>query len=160
MPSHERQREKRDIFGLASFGFFILLVGAIWLVTPNLSQKVIDFFQDFTLKKEIFPNVPFPAPAHHHPVVYEALARFCFAFGLFQIVILALKLFLRETLHRTAGTFSGIVFWLGVGFASNMLATEAIEWFGFLGWFIVFVGLSIVVRSLLVLLFEVALRTW
>ncbi|MBE0512907.1 hypothetical protein IBX38_07645 [Candidatus Bathyarchaeota archaeon] len=158
MLSHERQHEKRDILGLASFGFFLLLIGVIWVITSNLSQAVVDFFKDFELTEEIFPNVLLPAPAHHHPVVYTAVALFCFVFGLFQIVILVLRFFFREPLDRVAGTFSGIVFWLGVGFVSNLLAAEALEWFGFLGWFIVFIGLSLVVRSLLVLLFEVALR--
>lgn len=158
MPSHEKQHEKRDILGLASFGFFLLLVGVIWLITPNLSQAVVDFFNSFTLEKEVFPNVFLPSPTGRHPVVYTALARFCFVFGLFQIAILVLRLFFREPTDKVAGTFSGIVFWLGVGFVSNLLAAEALEWFGFLGWFIVFIGVSLVVRSLLVLLFEVALR--
>ena len=158
MTWHEKQHEKRDILGLASFGFFLLLIGVIWIITPNLSQEVVDFFKDFKLEEEIFPNVFLPAPTDSHPVVYTALARFCFVFGLFQIVILISTFFLREPLHRVAGTFSGIVLWLGVGFVSNLLAAEDIEWFGFLGWLIVLIGLSLVVRSLLVLLFEVALR--
>ena len=160
MPRQERRQEKRDILGFASFGFFLLLIGVIWVITPNLFQEVVDFFKDFDLTEEIFPNVFLPAPAHphRHIVVYTALAQFCFAFGLFQIIILVLRFFFRESIDRVAGTFSGIVFWLGVGFVSNLLAAEAIDWFGFIGWFIVFVGLSLVVRSLLVLLFEVALR--
>ena len=160
MPWHERQHEKRDLLGLVSFGFFLLLVGVIWIVTPNFFQEVVDFFKDFELEEEIFPNVFLPAPADSHPVVYMALSQFCFVFGLFQIAILVLRFFFRDPIDKMAGTFSGIVIWLGVGFVSNMLAAEAIEWFGFLGWFIVFIGLSIVVRSLLVLLFEVALRKW
>jgi len=158
MPRHERQPEERDVLGLASFGFFLLLIGVIWIITPNLSQRVIDFFKDFKLTEEIFPNVFLPAPAHRHPLVYTALTRFCFAFGLFQIVILVFRFLFREPLDRIAGTFSGIVFWLGVGFISSLLADGEIGWFGFLGWVIVFIGLSLVVRSLLVLLFEVALR--
>ncbi|MDH5636085.1 MAG: hypothetical protein OEY47_05410 [Candidatus Bathyarchaeota archaeon] len=158
MPRRERRHEEQDKLGFASLGFFLLLIGVIWLITPNLSQAVADFFNSFTLEKEVFPNVFLPSPAHHHPVVYTAVARFCFVFSLFQIVILVLRFFFRDPLNRVIGTFSGIVFWLGVGFVSNLLAAEALEWFGFLGWLIVFIGLSLVVRSLLVLLFGVALR--
>jgi hypothetical protein len=158
MTWRERQHEKRDILGLASFGFFLLLIGVIWTVTPDFHQKIIDFFNDFKHTEEIFPNVSLPVPTGPHPEVYTALAQFCFAFGLFQIVILVLRFFFREPVDRIAGTFSGIVFWLGVGFVSNQLADGTIEWLGFLGWLIVFIGLSLVVRSLLVLLFEVALR--
>jgi len=158
MTWRERQREKRDILGLASFGFFLLLIGVIWTVTPDLHQKIIDFFNDFKRTEEIFPNVSLPVPTGSHPEVYTALAQFCFVFGLFQIVILVLRFFFREPVDRIAGTFSGIVFWLGVSFVSNQLADGAIKWLGFLGWLIVFMGLSLVVRSFLVLLFEVALR--
>jgi len=158
MPQHERQQKEQDKLGIASVGFFFFLIGVIWIITPSLSQKVIDFFNSFTFEKEIFLNVPFPAPTGAHRVVYTALARFCFVFGLFQIVILVLRFFFREPLNRMAGTFSGIVFWLGAGFVSNLLAARAIEWFGFLGWLIVLIGLSLVVRSLLILLFEVAIR--
>ena len=158
MSWHGRQHEKRDILGLASFGFFLLLIGAIWAITPNLPQEVIDFFKDFTLKEEIFPNVFLPTPEGPHPVVYTALARFCFVFGLFQTAILVLRFFFRETPERMAGTFSGILFWLGAGFISNLLAAEDIEWFDFLGWLIVLIGLSLVIKSLLVLLSGVAQR--
>ena len=160
MTWHERQYEKRDILGLASFGFFLLLIGVIWIITPNLHQKIIDFFNDFKRTEEVFPNVFLPAPEHleRHTEVYTALARFCFVFGLFQIVILVLRLFLREPPDRIAGTFSGMVFWLGASFVSNLLADRAVDWFGFVGWIIVLIGLALVVRSLLVLLFEVALR--
>ena len=158
MPRNERRREAQDKLGLVSFGFFILLIGVIWVITPNLFEKVIDFFKDFKLEEEIFPNVSLPAPAGPHPVVYTALARFCFVFGLFQIAILVLRIFFRESLDKVAGAFSGIVFWLGAGYVSNLLAARTIDWFGFIGWLIVFIGLSLVVRSLLVLLFEVALR--
>jgi len=157
MPQHERRHEEHDKLSLASFGFFLLLIGVIWVITPNLSQRVIDFSKDFK-PEEFFPNVSLPAPVHRHPAVYTALARFCFVFGLFQIAILALRFFFRDPLSRIAGTFSGIVFWLGAGFVANLLAAGDIEWFGFLGWLIVFIGLSLVVRSLLILLFEVALR--
>ena len=156
MPRHERRGEDQEKLGFASLGFFLLLTGVIWIITPNLFQKVIDFFRDFELA-EISPNVFLPAPVHHHPVVYSAFARFCFVFGLFQIVVLVLRFFFRDSVDRVAGTFSGIIFWLGVGFFSNLLAAESLDWFGSFGWFIVFVGLSLVVRSFLVLMPEVVL---
>jgi len=165
MTRHERPYEERDILSLASIGFFLLLVGVIWIITPNYSQEVEAFFKDFKLR-EAFPNVFLPAPQRHHEVIYTAVARFCFVFGLFQIFILALRLFFREPLDRIAGTISGIVFWLGAGFASNMLSVRIIEWsvsrqwFVFLGWLIMLVGLSLAIRSLVVLLYELTLRKY
>ena len=158
MTRHERRYEKQDIFGLVSFGFFLVLVGVIWIITPNLFEEVHNFFEDFKLKEEVFPNVFLPAPVHHHPVVYTAIARFCFVFGLFQIFILVLRFVFREPVDKIAGTFSGMVFWLGAGFVANMLSAGTIKWFAFLGWIIVLIGLSLVIRSLVVLLFELTLR--
>jgi len=158
MPWRERQREKPDILGLASAGFFFLLIGLIWIATPNLAQKVVDFLKDFELEKEIFPNVFLPVPAHHHPVVYKAVVRLCFAFGLFQLFILVLRFVFRETADKIAGTFSGMVFWAGASFIANMLSDRTIGWFAFLGWIIVLIGLSLVIRSLVILSFELLLR--
>ena len=61
-------------------------------------------------------------------------------------------------MDKLAGTFSGMVFWLGVGFVANMLSAGTIKWFVFIGWIIVLIGLSLVIRSLVVLLFELVLR--
>lgn len=158
MTWHEKRHEQPDILGLASFGFLLLLIGTIWAIAPNLPQKVIDFFKDFELEEEIFPKIFLPAPAHHHSVVYTALARFCFVFGLFQIFILVLRFVFREPVNKLAETFSGMVFLLGAGFVANMLSAETIKWFAFLGWIIVIIGLSLVIRSLVVLSFEVVLR--
>jgi tellurite resistance protein TehA-like permease len=157
MTWHERRHEKQDIIGLASFGFFLMLAGVIWIVTPNLLEDVRKFLEDFKLEK-VFPNVFLPAPASSYPVVYMAIARFSFVFGLFQIFILALRFVFREPVNKVAGTFSGMIFWLGVGFVASMLSTETIKWFAFLGWIIVLIGLSLVIRSLVVLLFELTLR--
>jgi len=159
MTWHERRYEERDILSLASIGFFLFLIGVIWIITPNYTQKVENFFKDFKLT-EAFPNVSLPAPVHHHPVIYTAVARFCFVFGLFQIFILALRLVFREPVNRIAGTISGTVFWLGAGFVSNRLSVGIIEWFVFLGWLIVLVGLSLAIRSLAVLLYELTLRKY
>lgn len=158
MTRRERRREKRDILGLASFGFFLMLVGVIWIITPNLLEEVRDFFEDFKLEEEVFPNVFLPAPASSHPVVYTAVARFCFVFGLFQIFILVLRFIFREPVDKIAGTFSGMAFWLGAGFLANILSAETIKWFVFLGWIIVLIGLSLVIRSLVVLLSELVPR--
>jgi len=150
----ERRLEKWDRLGFVSLGFFLVLVGIIYLTTPNCYGEFVAFFKDFKLVK-VAPNVFFPAPASNHPVVYGAVMEFCFVFGPFQIVLLGLRFVLRDTLSRKAETLSGIIFWLGAGFLLNMLFVENIGWFAFLGGLIIFVGLSLVLRSLVVLLFGV-----
>ena len=148
----EKRPKKVDILGFVSFGFFLILVGVIFINTPNLTEEIQNFFTDFDLV-EVFPNILLPAP-RNHPVIYTAVAEFSFAFGLFQIVLLALRFIAKDTLSRKAETFSSIFFWLGMGLGFNMLAAEQIGWFALVAWFIIFVGLSIVIRSLTVLLLK------
>ena len=134
--------------GFISFGFFLILVGFIWLNTPDLKDAVVAFFKDFHLEKA-FQNVRLPAPRSEwgHKVVYSAFQQFCLGYGLFQIVVLVLRFVFGSSVNDKAGTVSGVVFWLGLGFFAGLLATEAVGWFAFLAGFIVVVGLSLIVRG-------------
>jgi len=135
--------------GLISFGFFLILVGFIWLNTPGLKDAVVAFIKDFQLK-QAFPNVYLPAPESewNHKVVYGAFQQFCVGYGLFQIVVLVLRFVFGSSISDKAGTVSSFVFWLGLSFFVGLLLTEAVVWFAFLAGFIVVVGLSIIVRGL------------
>ncbi|MEM3731849.1 MAG: hypothetical protein QW667_06470 [Candidatus Bathyarchaeia archaeon] len=144
-------RNGTDFLGILSFGFFLMLFGIIWMLTPNYSEEVVNFFKDFHLE-HITENIALPAPQHNHPTVYSAAMYFCLVYGVFSIVILALRFFFHESLNRKAETISGIAFWLNLSFFLNMLANESIGWFGFLAGVIISVGLSIIVRSLVKLL--------
>jgi len=132
--------------GILSFGFFLLLVGAIWIATSNFTEEVTNFVNDFNLAK-IGENLFFPAPVHSHPVFFTAAMQFCFIFGAFQIIILGLKFAFQEPIDKKADTASGIAFWFSAGYFLNMLANDAIGWFGLLAGLIICVGLSIIASS-------------
>jgi len=153
MTRGERRSEGWDRLGLASLGFFFILIGAILLVTPNYHNEFVSFVRDFHLVK-VTPNVSLPAPKSSHPIVYTAVMEFCIAYGLFQIAILVFRFVLRDPIDRKAGTASGIVFWLGAGYLLSMLLTESIGWFDFLAGLAIFIGLSIVIRGFVTLLFQ------
>lgn len=155
---NESRSKELDRLNFASFGFFLILIGVIFLATPNLIDKIVDFFKDFKLV-EVYTNIYFPAPKSNHPVFYTAIAEFCIAFGLFQLAILVLRIYFKDYLDRKAGTLSGAVFWLGAGYLVNALSAEIIkDWFVFLSELIIVIGASLVVRSILILLFETVLR--
>lgn len=130
-----------------SFGFFLILFGVIWIITPNFSSKVVDFAKDFRLE-HLTEHVVLPAPEHSHPVVYRAAMQFCLVFGAFQIVILILRFIFHDSLDKKSGTISNIAFLFSTGFFLNMLANRSIDWFGFLAGLIVSIGLAIVASSL------------
>lgn len=143
--------------GFVSFGFFLILVGFIWLNTPELKDAVVAFFKDFHLK-EAFQNVYLPAPRSQwgHPVVYGAFQQFCIGYGFFQIVVLALRFVFGSSIDNKAGTVSSFVFWLGLAFFVGLLRAEAVSWFAFLAGFLIVVGLSIIVRGLAQILMRVS----
>jgi hypothetical protein len=149
----ERHSNATDWLSIVSFGFFLVLLGVIWIITPDCSGEVVAFVKSFHLEN-VTEKIILPVPGLDHSVVYTAAMQFCIAFGVFHIVILVLRFFLHESLDRKAGTISGIVFWLGAGFFLNMLAAEEIGWFGFLAGLIICIGLLIIVSSLVKLLFK------
>ncbi|MFH1821698.1 MAG: hypothetical protein ABH852_04580 [Methanobacteriota archaeon] len=145
--------KKVDIIGLLSFGMFLLLVGSIFASTPQLLNKIFDFARDFHLQ-EVYPGVKFFAPSSTHPVLYNVVFQFCLIFAVLQVFILIARFVMKDSVGRKAETFSSIVFWLGAALALNYLVAGTIEWFTFLGWIIVAIGLSITVRSAMVLVFR------
>jgi predicted Kef-type K+ transport protein len=74
--------------------------------------------------------------------------QFCLVFGVFQIVILALRFVFRDSVERKAETVSGVVFWLGVAVFLGLLANGSLGWFSFIAGFVVSVGLSVVARNI------------
>lgn len=130
-----------------SFGFFLILFGVIWIITPNFSSKVVDFVKDFHLE-HLTEHVVLPAPEHSHPVVYRAAMQFCLVFGAFQIVVLILRFIFHDSLDNKSGTISNIAFLFSAGFFLNMLANKSIGWFGLLAGLIISIGLAIVASSL------------
>jgi hypothetical protein len=148
--NEKRRSENVNWLSLISFGFFLVLLGAIWFATPDLSKKINIFIEDFHFEK-MGQNV-IPAPEDNHPVVYNAAMQFCLIFGVFQIGILAMRFILNESLDRKADTFGNIVFWLSVGFFLYTLTNQSIGWFGFVAGFIISIGLSIIARAIVKLL--------
>jgi hypothetical protein len=118
-------------FSTLSFGFFLILFGVIWIITPNFSSEVIDFAKGFHPEK-LTEHVVLLAPKESHPVVYNAAMQFCLVFGVFQIVVLIVRFIFHDSLDRKSGTISNVAFWFSTGFFLNMLTNESIGWFGFL----------------------------
>jgi len=141
------RRRDKQLLSWLSFGVFLVIVGAIFLTTHNLTDRIEAFFRDFELE-QVSGELYFPAPQSPHPTLYGVVAMFCLAFGIYQILLLFLKFALRATLVQRVETFTSIIFWLIASFAVDMLKNEIIEWFLFLAILIVLAAVGIVIRSL------------
>jgi len=148
------------LFSAISAGFFLVLVGAIFMTTPNLFDRIIDFFSDFYLARVPNLGIRLPAPEFPrvHLVVYRAVAQFCFIWGLFQIVILALRFVVRSPLSKKAETVSNLFFWFGAGFLTRAFLIETTSWafltamtrwFAFWSGIIMLIGVSLIIRAII-----------
>jgi len=86
------------ITALAVGGFFIIL-GFVIVSTPNIIDKAFDFFSDITMRQIGGNNIFLPAPASpaQHLTVFTAMMNFFLAIGILQIIILALRLALKNS---------------------------------------------------------------
>jgi FtsH-binding integral membrane protein len=142
------------IFSAISMGFFFVLVGAIFVATPNLFDKILAFFRNFDIVRvpntEIF--LPGPTSPNAHSVVYLAAGQFSLIWGLFQIAILALRFFAHSPLNKKAETVSNIVFWLGASYLISMSLNEMTTfttWFAFWATLIALIGVSLIIRAII-----------
>ncbi len=144
-----------NVITAISIGFFLVLVGILFVITPNLFGEIIDLLSDFKLV-EVVPNsdIIFPAPEslNAFSVVYVAAAQLSFALGIFQIVILALRFFISSPWQKRAESVGNLVFWLGTGFLIQSfliepILLEATQWFMFWSTVIMMIGVSLIARA-------------
>lgn len=147
-------RHREGFFSAVSAGVFFILVGTIFVTTPNLFDKVKAFFLNFDVVRVPNTEIRLPAPASpgKHSVVYSAVALFSLIWGLYQIVVLALRFVVRSPLGKKAETVSSLVFWLGASYLVSAFlnkTTTATTWFAFWAELIMLVGVSLIVRAII-----------
>lgn len=147
---------REGIFSAISLGAFFILVGVIFATTPDLLERIVAFFSNFGIVEVSAAGIFLPAPKSPwaHSTVYSAAAQFSFGLGILQILVLALRLVTRSALSKTAETVSNLVFWFGTGYLINMLLNETTTtriWFAFWAGILVLIGISMVVRAMILL---------
>jgi hypothetical protein len=148
--NRETPRQYQEgLFTAISIGFFLLLVGALFVINPDLFGSILDFFKDFKLVDVPNTNITFPAPAspNSHSMVYGAAGQFSIALGVFQIIILALRFFIPSSWEKRSETVGNFVFWVGASFLIQLFLIETTQWFVFWSTIIILVGVSIIARA-------------
>jgi hypothetical protein len=145
-----RRYRRNDYAGAISFGMFLILIALFYIANPNLLSEVREFIRDFQLVP-VSGNMFWLGPSTNHPILYNAAAEFCYIFGVVQVGVFALLFAGKSPIREKARTFSDIVFWLGLGYAFGMISIGTLAWISFVGAFIILVGLSIVIRSVILL---------
>ena len=151
--TRNRSPHEALITALAIGGFFIIL-SSVFALTPGISQKTNMFFSDLTTVTFPFggpgSTMSLLAPANPaaHIGFYTAVVNFLLGVGILQIVILALRLYVKSPIRRIAETVGNLVFWLGAAIVANVfLLTGTLSgWFQFWSALIVLIGASLIAR--------------
>jgi hypothetical protein len=150
-------RYQEGIITAIAFGGFFIIIGLLFVLTPNLWGNVTNFFDHMTNATYQFGSpgstVALPAPAQPgaHQVLYTAFLQFCVALGILQLAILGLRIRARSRIGKVSETVGNAVFWLGAAFTVNtFLLIGTLEgWFQFWAALLVMVGVSFIARGLI-----------
>jgi hypothetical protein len=143
------RKSQEGLFTAISAGFFLLLVGTIFVITPNLFESIIDFFKDFKLVDVPHTNIIFPGPEFpgSHLTVYQAAGQVSAALCVFQIVMLALRFAIPSSWGKRAETVGNFVYWAGAAFLIQLFLVDSTQWFVFWSTIIILAGVSLIVRA-------------
>jgi hypothetical protein len=151
------RRHREGIFSAIAAGFFLVLIGLLFVINTNLGDKIIAFFKDITIVDVTHSNIMLPAPAHvaDYVVVYTAVEQFSLIWGVFLAAMLGLRFVVAAPTRRKAENLSDIVFWFGTAYlvqtwlisktptAPNPTQT----WFEFWALILMLLGASLIVRA-------------
>ena len=145
------RRHKEGILSAISVGFFFVLVGFIFIVTPNLTDKIVDFFQDIT-----FVNVarlpsnfylPRPATIGAHVTIYSAVEQFSLAWGVFLVAMLVIRFATGSPTRKKAENLGDIVSWFGGAYLIRTWLIGESKWFEYWALILMLLGISLIVRA-------------
>jgi multisubunit Na+/H+ antiporter MnhB subunit len=155
-----RFENERLIYAISA-GVVLILVGVVFsLAQPhNLWDKIIDFFNSFTLAEvpgTSFLNsetglfLPAPITPSAHFILYSAIFQFCLGLGLFQVLLLFVRVKTESQNKKIAETLGSLIYWLATSylvlrFLNN--TTSINDWWVFWAGVLLVLGLSFVARG-------------
>lgn len=146
---HHRHRD--GMLSAVTAGFFLILIGALFVTNPDLPNKLIDFFNNFEFKQISNSNVYLPGPKDPETflLVYRTVEQFCLIWAVFLVAMLGARLVLGPSARRKAAGLGDIVFWFGAAYLVQTWLLNVTKWFEFWALIIVLIGASMVVRGFL-----------
>lgn len=144
-----RPKYQEGLFTAISVGFFFLLVGIIFVITPNLFDGVMEFFSDFGIVEVPNTNISFLGleSPEAHMTVYQAAGQLSIALAVFQVFILALRFAVPSSWGKRSETMGNLVYWIGASFLTQTFLIENTQWFAFWSTIIIIAGVSLIARA-------------
>lgn len=140
---------QEGLFTAISAGFFLLLVGALFVITPNLSDNILNFFDNVKMVDVPNTDVVFLGPQlpTNHLALYQVVGQFSIAWAIFQIIILTLRFFIPSSWEKRSETVSNFVYWTGTAVLIQLFLIENTQWFVFWSTIIIIAGVSLIARA-------------
>jgi hypothetical protein len=150
------QPAREGLISAISVGAVFILIGVIYINTPDLWGKIGDFLGSFTSTTVANTGLTLPAPQvpAAHAVLYGAVFQFSLGISILTILLLALRLLLHSPIGKTAETVGNLVFWLGASYLVTTYlnsATNISTWFVFWASVLMIGGLSLIARGFVLL---------
>jgi len=147
--------EREGLVTAVSVGGFLITIGVIFAINPDLLQKISSFFNDLSVQKLPFSgglgNLYLPAPLDPsaHSALYTAVMQFDIGIAILQVLTFALRLVFHSRINRVAESVGNLIFWGGAAFLVNaFLQTGTLKgWFEYWAALIVLIGVSLVLRA-------------
>ena len=148
-------KSRENLYAAISVGIVFILIGVVFVLAQpsSLWDSIVTFFSNFTLRSVPGTGISLPAPANPaaHAVVYTAAFQFCIGLGILQVILLALRLMTQSPIGKTAETMGHLVYWFGAAYlvTTYLNSTTTISrWFMFWAGILIILGLSLIVRAL------------
>jgi hypothetical protein len=137
--------EGPDILGGVTAGLSIILIAILLVITPNILALIVNFFTDFAFF-EVYPGFFWWAPQNPHPEIYNLIYLFSLGTIIINIIVFFLRVIFRDSYRRQIESIGGIIFSIGATWAAFNLTLNN-NFTGFIGYIIVFAGLSLIISS-------------
>jgi hypothetical protein len=143
-----------------SAGFFLILIGVLFITTPSLFDKIVTFVSHFQAAQVGNTNMYIPAPENlgAHLDLYLTARQFSLVWGVFLIAMLGARFTFGSPLRRKAENVGNIVFWLGAMYLIQTFLVQTAQafpqtiditkWFEFWAAIIMLIGVSLIARAI------------
>ena len=151
-------RHYDGLLSAISIGFFLILIGGLFVTTSGLATNVVNFLSHFKVVPipNTNANIPSPDNLAAYLDVYTAARQFSLIWGVFLIAMLGARFILNSPLRRKAQNVGDIAFWLGATYAiqvflvvpTQQLTITVTDWVVFWAAIVMIIGISLIARAI------------
>lgn len=149
-PNTQSPRKGQEgVFTAISVGFVLLLIGTLFVITPNLFDSIIEFLKDLGLVDVPNTEIMFFGPEFplRHMTLYQAAEQLSIAVVMFEVFMLALRFVISSSWEKRSETTGNLVYWMGAAYLIKVFLIDSTQWFVFWATIIMVIGVSLIARA-------------